>query len=144
MATNKINNMLGLFSIRITETGKRAALAAIAALFCSLSAIPSAWASEEGVKLTRPQGETIVTALKASRRQKRKHWYSLPGRKVYTYTTAEGGTVDLPEHITSVPDQRLHKDKHPVKLQVNRVRGVIVWCAPFWSLAYGVYTAVAK
>lgn len=144
MTTNKINNTPGLCSIRSTGTVKRVKLVAIAALFCSVSAIPSAWASEEGAKLIPPQGEAIVTALKASHRQKRKHWYSLPGRKVYTYTTAEGGTVDLPQLITSVPDQRLHKDKHPVKLQVNRVRGVIVWCAPFWSLAYGVYTAVAK
>ncbi len=138
------NTTPGICSIAITAGVIPARAALIAALFCLLSVTPSAWATEGEASLTRPQPETIVTALKASHRGKKKHWYSLKGPKVYTYSTADGGTYETEQLITTVPDQRLHKDKHPVKVQVNRVRGVIVWCAPFWSLAYGVYTAVAK
>lgn len=62
----------------------------------------------------------------------------------YTYETADGGTVNLPDLIKSVPDKRLYIKRHPVKNNVNKVRGVIVWASPFWSLAYGVTTAILR
>lgn len=119
-------------------TARRNLTATILGLIFSLLMIPSAFAQEAGAGSQDP----IVTSLKTSRRltrKEREHWYNLRGPERFTYATADGGTVELPYRIKKVKDERPYKQRAPYKHRANQVRGVVMWCAPFWSLAWGAY-----